>query len=415
MASTPTYSWPTPDNTDLVKNGALAIRTLGNAIDSTTATMTPKSIVDAKGDLIAASANDTPARLAVGANGETLVADSSTTTGLRYTALFGANKNKIINGDFGINQRAFTSNTTTNTYGFDRWKQFNVGGSFTTSPQTFTAGAAPVAGYEATNFLRGITATQSAAGDYATFDQPIEDVRTFANQTVTVSFWAKAASGTPKIAAEVFQNFGSGGSGSVSTPVGSVTISTGWVRYSLSILVPTISGKTIGTGSSVEIFLWVSAGATFATRASSIGIQNNTFDIWGVQVEAGSVATAFQTASGSIAGELALAQRYYYRMSNAIAYEPFGAGYGVSATRANAQIKYPVPLRATPTSIDYANLGLYDGGTTTAVTVLATDTGISKDLARLAVTTASGITQYRPYELLSNNSTSAYVGFNAEL
>jgi len=86
MATSPIYSWPEPDNTDLVKNGALAIRTLGNAIDTTMATMTPKSLVDAKGDLIAATANDTPARLAVGNNGETLVADSSTATGLKWAA-----------------------------------------------------------------------------------------------------------------------------------------------------------------------------------------------------------------------------------------------------------------------------------------------------------------------------------------
>ena len=84
MATTPIYGWSTPDNTGLVKNGALDIRTLGNAIDTTMATMTPKSLVDAKGDLVTATANDTPARLAVGANGETLVADSLTSTGLRY-------------------------------------------------------------------------------------------------------------------------------------------------------------------------------------------------------------------------------------------------------------------------------------------------------------------------------------------
>jgi hypothetical protein len=84
MATSPIYSWPEPDNTDLVKNGALAIRTLGNAIDTTMGTMVAKTIIDAKGDLIAASAADTPARLAVGANGETLVADSSTSTGLKW-------------------------------------------------------------------------------------------------------------------------------------------------------------------------------------------------------------------------------------------------------------------------------------------------------------------------------------------
>lgn len=84
MATSPIYNWPEPDNTDLVKNGALAMRTLGDAIDTTMATMVPKTIVDAKGDIIAATAADTVSRLAVGTNGQTLVADSSTSTGLKW-------------------------------------------------------------------------------------------------------------------------------------------------------------------------------------------------------------------------------------------------------------------------------------------------------------------------------------------
>jgi|LakMenE18May11ns_1017448.scaffolds.fasta_scaffold9856849_2 hypothetical protein len=86
MATSPIYSWPEPDNTDLVKNGALAMRTLGNAIDTTMGTMVAKTIVDAKGDIIAATAADTVSRLAVGANNTVLTADSSTATGLKWAA-----------------------------------------------------------------------------------------------------------------------------------------------------------------------------------------------------------------------------------------------------------------------------------------------------------------------------------------
>jgi hypothetical protein len=82
MATSPIYSWPEPDNTDLVKNGALAIRTLGNAIDTTMGTMVAKTVVDAKGDLIAGTAADTVARQAVGSNFAFLQADSAQSTGL---------------------------------------------------------------------------------------------------------------------------------------------------------------------------------------------------------------------------------------------------------------------------------------------------------------------------------------------
>jgi hypothetical protein len=84
MATSPIYNWPEPDNTDLVKNGALAMRTLGDAIDTTMGTMVAKTIVDAKGDIIAATAADTVSRLAVGANATVLTADSTTATGLKW-------------------------------------------------------------------------------------------------------------------------------------------------------------------------------------------------------------------------------------------------------------------------------------------------------------------------------------------
>jgi len=115
MANTTNFNWETPDDTDLVKDGALAIRTLGSAIDtslvdlkggttdqvlaknsntdmdfkwvtSDDANAIQNAIVDAKGDLISATAADTPARLAVGANGTVLTADSAETTGLKWAA-----------------------------------------------------------------------------------------------------------------------------------------------------------------------------------------------------------------------------------------------------------------------------------------------------------------------------------------
>lgn len=227
-------------------------------------------------------------------------------------------KNAIMNGDFRINQRAWSSSTASTTYGFDRWQQLNSGGTVTYSTQAFTVGSGAAAGYEAQNYARIVTTGQSAAGDYAHLRQTIEDVRTFAGGTVTISFYAKAATSalaTPaKIAVELSQQFGTGGSPSsdVNIYAGQATLTTSWARYSLTVAVPSITGKTIGTTantSGLRLNLWCSAGSTYNSRTGTLGIQSNTFDIWGVQVERGSFPTAFEERP--LQTELALCQRYY--------------------------------------------------------------------------------------------------------
>jgi hypothetical protein len=325
------------------------------------------TIVDAKGDLIAATAADTVNRLAVGSNDQILVADSSTSTGLAWKSNatpFAAGKNKIINGDFYINQRNFTSSTALG-YTFDRWALApGSDGTTTCTPQTFTLGAAPVAGYEGKTFIQLAVSGQTLASASSLIYQKIEDVRTLANQTVTVSFWARATSGTPKIAVEFEQNFGTGGSPSsaVLTYVNNVTLSTSWARYSVTASIPSISGKTIGTAndSYLTLVLWVSAGSNFNSRTGSIGIQNNTFQIWGVQAENGSVATAFQTATGTLQGELAACQRYYTKSARTATAPGDGNNYdtdGIYATNATHSttgmltqfFAFPVSMRVAPT------------------------------------------------------------------
>ena len=381
---------------------------------SWTTVNTDQTPLTTKGDLFTYSTTD--ARLAVGNNGETLVADSSATTGLRWQGNFAAGKNALINGDFRINQRSFSSTTTDGTYGFDRWLMAS-GGGCTYSAQTFTPGTAPVAGYESINFAQLLTTGQSGTGVYSILRQNIEDVRTLAGQTVTVSFWAKAASATPKIAIEWTQNFGSGGSpsGEVDTYGGQVTLSTSWTRYSVTFAVPSISGKTIGTTANTsynKLSLWVSAGTTYNSRTGSIGIQSNTFQVWGVQVEAGSVATAFQTATGTLAGELVACQRYYWRSFDSTGtFYYYGTGIGTSTTTTQCVVQNPVTMRIQPTSIDYSGIQLVTGGTAfvTTSTVL-TNGGTVCNL--LTVNHAGTGVQDKPYQLRSQ---SGYIGFSAEL
>ena len=332
---------------------------------------------------------------------------------------FYAGKNRIINGDFTINQRAFTSTTTSGAYGQDRFYNLNSNGTTTYSAQTFTPGTAPVTGYESTNFARIVTTGQTLSSAFSVFGQKIEDVRTFANQTVTFSFWAKAASGTPSISANFFQDFGSGGSSGVySYPTTQKqAITTSWARYSFTTTIASVAGKTIGTGSFLAAWIWTSAGADFNTQTGSLGIQSATIDIWGVQVEAGSTATAFQTASGSIGGELALCQRYYYRSQTNSTFDTYGAGFGRTSSTVWIQIKNPVTMRAIPNSVDFANLHVSDGGTANPVTALAISSGLrsTTDIAFFTATVSSAAAVNRPFFLINDGSSSAFVGYSAEL
>jgi hypothetical protein len=70
------------------------------------------AIVDAKGDLIAATANDTPARLAVGTNGQVLTADSTAATGLAW-ATSSATSGPAFRAYRGTSDQSFSSSTWT--------------------------------------------------------------------------------------------------------------------------------------------------------------------------------------------------------------------------------------------------------------------------------------------------------------
>ena len=314
---------------------------------------TANSPLTAKGDLFTYST--APARLAVGNDGESLVADSSTSTGLRYTGNYAAGKNKIINGDFGIWQRGTSfSNPTNGTYCADRYKTIHdgTGATRTVSQQTFTAGTAPVAGYEGQYFMRYAVSAAGTSNTYQGMNQYIEDVRTFAGQPVTVSFWAKAdASRTVNV--DLSQNFGSGGSGTVyvSLSAASAAVTTSWQRFTFTGTVASIAGKTIGTGSAL-VFGYYPPAATVCT-----------VDIWGVQIEYGSVATAFQTATGTIQGELAACQRYYQKSySQGVTVPTNATAAGLVAVAsinlANSdllcKVTLPVVMRTAPTVVIYS-------------------------------------------------------------
>lgn len=322
---------------------------------------------------------------------------SGTVNTLQYPIYNAAGKNKIINGDFGIWQRGTSFNAATTFYTADRWMGYSYSGaSQTISQQSFTAGTAPVSGYEGQYFLRA-TATNTGIN----FEQRIEDVRTLAGQTVTLSFWAKSAS-AQTITLYINQNFGSGGSSQVTAITGTQALTTSWTRYSLTGTVTSVAGKTIGTSSYLQVNF---IGSTI----------NNAVDIWGVQLEAGSTASGFQTATGTIQGELAACQRYYWRTS-ITGYAPAtNWGMATSTTAVNAGVSFPSTLRTAPTSLDYALLRATDTiGVASNISTLTLG-GSTTNLGFVDASGLSGFTQYRPAIIQAQASGSAYLGFSAEL
>jgi hypothetical protein len=432
---TPNFNWPVPTSTDLVRDGATAIEALGDSIDAslvdlkggTTGQVLSKtsgtdmdftwvttddanaiqnSIVDAKGDLIAASANDTPARLAVGANGETLVADSSTSTGLRWTGQETVGKNAIYNSSLDVWQRGTSFNVTSDAYTADRWYAQRGGIATTVSQQSASLA----------NFTYGIRVQRNSGNTFTTpirLGQPLEitDAMRFQGKTVTLSFWAKAGANysATSSALGVFLYSGTGstdGNPFVSsytgqaTPINStVTLTTSYQRFSVSVtlgstvtqLTPAFSFTPVGT-----------AGA------------NDWFEVTGIQLEASAVATTYTRQNATIQGELAACQRYYRRFNAGGSSSYLGFGSAFSTTKITASF-YTGTMRITPTTLDYNAINVADGVTgyasTAASLVAATST---PDVANVDFTVASGLTQYRPYFAQANGTTS-YVGFSAEL
>jgi hypothetical protein len=317
--TTPNFGWSVPTSSDLVKNGAVAIETLGDSIDA--------SLVDLKGGTtgqVLAKASNTDLDFV-------WAADAGAPTSLGYAA----GKNKIINGDFGIWQRgtSFTLVSGVGAYTADRFSCYNenVGGSAIVSRQAFTPATAPVAGYEGQYFLRW-TQTAGTSSANGVITQNIEDVRTYAGQTVTLSYWAKAdASRTVTVAYE--QYMGASGSGYVNATITTQALTTSWVRYTHTFAVPSLSGKTLGANSYLAM-QWKPPTNT-----------TQTIDIWGVQLEAGSTATAFQTATGTLQGELAACQRYYYRVPG-----EFETTVAPSGSSICVLIPLPVTMRIVPSA-----------------------------------------------------------------
>ena len=321
------------------------------------------------------------------------------------------NRNKIINGGFDVWQRGTSYTIVAGTYGAaDRWIYWHNGstaGTQTVSRQAFTAGAAPVAGYEAEFFQRITTTTIGSGQTVIDTWQRIEGVRTLAGQTVNVSFWAKT-SGTFGIISFLEQNFGSGGSSTVTTTVtglNGVASSGSWTRYTGTVTLPSISGKTIGANNYLMLiirFLSPTNGATF--------------DLWGVQLEAGSVATPFEIED--IQTTLNKCFRYFERYNQSEYFQiPQSPAFIDLANRCEAHILYS-RKRAAPT-LTVSNVAhLTCVGITQNLSVAGTsfDTFVGTGLYSANIfVSGAGINTFTVFGIIFTNASSGWLAISAEL
>ena len=238
-------------------------------------------------------------------------------------------KNLIINGNFDVWARGISFSNVSGVYTADRMLVVPGGGTTgdTVSQQSFTAGQTDVPG-EPTYFFRY---AMGGTSSNKVVQQRIEDVRTGAGQTVTLSFYAKASTGHTSTI-EMAQVFGSGGSSQVTQSAQNYTMTTSWQKFTFNITLPSISGKTIGTSSYVYV--------SFIRSLSSSGV---TIDIAQMQLEVGETATPFEHEPFGVT--LQKAKRYYQKVDNIQGQTV----HAFNTSDAYARFPYEMGMRANPT------------------------------------------------------------------
>jgi len=373
---------------------------------------------DAKGDLFTATAADTPARLAIGNDGESLVADSSTSTGLRYQT--GYNGNAVINGGMDIFQRSSTPTTGISTPGtnavfaLDRWQIYRNTTGATMSRQV-TGDTTNLPQIQYCGRTQRTVSTTSTAAIYNSYTFETTDSIRFAGQTVTFSFYARAGANYSAASSGLVyalrygtgtdQNNLDGFTGSTNVVSSTSTLTTTWQRFQGTA---TVSSTATQLG---ILFTFTPVGTAGA---------NDYFEITGVQVELGSIATTFKRsngAGGTLQGELAACYRYFQKFGGTQVNESFPyTGFSYSTTQGEGPLTHKGTMRTTP-SLAFSTLKISDVATyNLAVTNLTlTTSGSGPDASYLVFTVASGTSSGKINYMRTDASTAGYIYLSAEL
>jgi hypothetical protein len=346
-------------------------------------------------------------------------------------------KNRIINGAMVIDQRNAGASVTPTTgqYTLDRWQAtHNQASKF--SVQQNAGAVTPPTGF--TNYL-GVTSLSSYAvltGDYFLVGQRIEGFNTAdldfgkaTAKTVTLSFWVRSSlTGT---FGGVLQNSAVNRSYPFTY---TISVANTWELKSV-----TVAGDTSGTwvgatnGNGLTVYFGLGVGTTYsgtagawagsnflsATGATSVvGTNGATWYVTGVQLEQNTSATPFERRLYN--QELANCQRYCYSVNaSGEVYTRYGVGECYSTVRLESYIYLPVNMRIVPsltTTGTASNYAVYSANVITSLSsVPVMGGGSTVQMLQLDSVVASGLTAGRAGQLLSNNNTTSYLTFSAEL
>jgi hypothetical protein len=324
-----------------------------------------------------------------------------------------AGKNAVINGGFDIWQRgtSIAQIAATTAYTTDRWACSTPANGATTISRQPTN--------DTTNlpFIQYCARIQRNSGQTGTdgiaFQQNFESANSipFAGKTITMSFYARAgANYSPTSnALRVYlfsgtgtdQNIASGFTGQTQVINQTATLTTTWQRFTYTATV----GATVTQ--LAPYFLAANLGTAGA---------NDYYEITGVQLEVGSIATPFSRNAGTIQGEIAACQRYYQRFTSGTLYGTMAnVGYANSSTIWYGNIQLIVPMRVTPTALDQGGSFRLTNGPGYTVGTLTLQAGVNSPTNVQIGGTTSGMTTYHYVYLQGSNDAAAYIGFSAEL
>ena len=321
-----------------------------------------------------------------------------------------AGKNAIINGGMDLNQRGASTYNIPQyaiTYTLDRWFGDERGSGTNYTMSQVSSGLTGI--QYALRMQRNSGSTDTVGVWYGTSLETKNSIP-MAGKVITFSFYYRTGANYSSTSFGITLITGTGtdenwangftGAANVVNTTISPTASSGWLRYAVTALI----GST-----ATEI------GLQFTYAGTGTAGANDYFDITGVQLEIAPQATPFSRAGGSIGGELALCQRYYWQVGAGV----LCPAVAISTSNLYGYVYTPVSMRLSPPTVTAYQLVIQNAGFTgySSVTT-ASSLSISNGSSNIVgINYTSNVTSYSvgSNNWISNNGGSSYLSLSAEL